>query len=341
MKYFLDKDINDVGFNYLEKHGTKFNNLDHDLVLMSNFYNQWGYLPNINEIIPISKHYEQWELIYDIVKEHIYPNSDYIYSLVNVFFHIEKNGIKLDKENFIRTYEKISNPHFSIKQGYIYTFYNLFTLTGRPSNSFNSINFAALDKDNGDRECFIPGNDYFIEVDFNGYHPRLLAELTEFSFSPSINVYEQIGKILNINDIQQVKKTTFHNMYGGIKTELLHKPFFKQIHTLTEKLWETIQKDGYIKTPSGRLLYLKHIDNPNSQKILNYCIQNFETHQNVMQLQKIIPNFNKLKSKIVLYTYDSILIDVDDNEINTINELIETFKYPVRIKTGFTYNSII
>ena len=65
---------------------------------------------------------------------------------------------------------------------YIYTQYNFKTLTGRPSNKFKGVNYAALNKENGQRECFIPRNDNFIEFDIGAYHPTLLAKLVGYDF---------------------------------------------------------------------------------------------------------------------------------------------------------------
>ena len=337
-KYFLSGKINDASFHYATQESSRFDFIGCEPIIISNFYHQHGSLKNINELIPISKHYEYCENIYGVVKSHLLKNTDAMNKAIDVFFKIEKNGIKLDKACFIKHHEDHSTPHFSVKQGVIYTSYNLFTLTGRPSNSFNSINFAALNKENGERSCFIPSNDLFIEIDFNGYHPRLLGTIVNYQFDKETNVYEQIGKILNNKDISKVKEITFQNLYGGIRSELQNKPFFKSIQAFTEDLWETIQYSGYIETPSGKTFRLKDIDNPNPQKILNYYIQNFETSQNVLQLYTLFNDFRPLKSRIVLYTYDSVLIDVAHEERDKIDKIIAKLQYPVRVKTGSNYN---
>jgi hypothetical protein len=337
-KYFLSGKINDASFHYATQESSRFDFIGCEPIIISNFYHQHGSLKNINELIPISKHYEYCENIYDVVKSHLLKNTDAMNKAIDVFFKIEKNGIKLDKACFIKHHEDHSTPHFSVKQGVIYTSYNLFTLTGRPSNSFNSINFAALNKENGERSCFIPHNDLFVEVDFNGYHPRLLGTLVDYEFDNETNVYEQIGKILNNKDISKVKEITFQNLYGGIRSELQNKPFFKSIQAFTDGLWDTINYGGYIDTPSGKRFRLKDIDNPNPQKILNYYIQNFETSQNILQLYTLFNDFRPLKSRIVLYTYDSVLIDVAREERDKIDKIIAKLQYPVRVKTGLNYN---
>ena len=136
---------------------------------------QWA-TPNINCLIPISKHYEECENTFNVVAPKIAsfkPNEQFNFNndhTTNVFYQLESNGIKLNKNCFIDYYQgKIPHPEFNLKRGKIYTQYNLYTTTSRPSNTFNSVNFAALNKDDGERMCYQPENDMFIEMDFQGY----------------------------------------------------------------------------------------------------------------------------------------------------------------------------
>jgi hypothetical protein len=105
-------------------------------------------------------------------------------------------------------------------------------------------------------------------------------------------------------------------------------------------LWDTINYGGYIDTPSGKRFRSKDIENPTPQKVLNYYIQNFETSQNVLQLYGIFNDFRPLKSRIVLYTYDSILVDASREETEKIKQIIAKLQYPVRIKSGNNYNEL-
>ena len=88
--------------------------------------------------------------------------------MFNAFFGIEKNGIKADKNCYIEYYkDKLTNPEYNLYKGKLYTQYNLYTTTSRPSNTFNNINFAALNKDNGERKCYKPEFDKFVEFTKN------------------------------------------------------------------------------------------------------------------------------------------------------------------------------
>jgi hypothetical protein len=338
-KYFLNGKINDASFHYASQESNRFDFSGCEPSIISNFYSKYGSLKNVNELIPISKHYEYFENIYNVVKPYLLKNTDAMNKAIEVFFKIEKEGIKLNKNCFIEYHKEHLTPHFSVRQGRIYTSYNLYTLTGRPSNAFNNINFAALNKENGERSCFIPHNDLFVEVDFQGYHPRLLGELVNFPFLNNKSTYETLATILNVTP-QEAKELTFKQIYGGVWAEYINKPFFKEVNTFTDDLWNTINYGGYIDTPSGKRFRLKDIDNPNPQKILNYYIQNFETSQNVLQLHALFNEFRPLKSRIVLYTYDSVLIDVSSEERDKINDIIAKLQYPVRIKIGNNYNEL-
>jgi hypothetical protein len=69
-------------------------------------------------------------------------------------------------------------------------------------------------------------------------------------------------------------------------------------------------------------------------------VQNFETSQNIEQMDNLFEEFIDLKSRIILYTYDSILIDAIDDEIPQIKNIMKKLKYPTKIKSGTNYNII-
>jgi hypothetical protein len=100
--------------------------------------------------------------------------------VVLAFFGIEKNGLKINKYELDKHYE-LNNENYSIQDDRVFTNYNLATTTRRPSNSFNGINFAALNKENGARRSFISSHG-FMEFDISAYHPHLAARLVAMDF---------------------------------------------------------------------------------------------------------------------------------------------------------------
>ncbi len=121
----------------------------------NHIYNKHLNIQDLNIIVPIVKHYEVCEQNYLNFKEDVNP---FYNKAATVFAQLEQAGIKIDQTKFEQYFNKEVNE-------FIYTQYNLNTLTTRPSNAFGGINFSALNKDNGERECFIPRNDLFIEMD--------------------------------------------------------------------------------------------------------------------------------------------------------------------------------
>ena len=74
-------------------------------------------------------------------------------------------------------------------------------------------------------------------------------------------------------------------------------------------------------------------------KLFNYIIQSKETSTNVELLEELLYYLKDKNTKIVLYTYDAILLDYDKNE-KILQDIIKILKYPVNIKKGTTYNNL-
>jgi hypothetical protein len=252
-----------------------------------------------------------------------------------VFNQLERAGIKVDQTKFEQYYNKEVNE-------FIHTQYNLNTLTTRPSNAFGGINFSALDKNNGERECFIPRNDIFVEMDISAYHPTLLANLLGYTFD-SDDIHGSFAKMYGV-DYNKAKEITFKQIYGGIWKEYQNLPFFRKVIAYTDSLWDEFQYGGYVKCPiSGHEFYQKELENMNPQKLLNYVLQNLETANNVCILYEIFKILRGKNTKLVLYVYDSFLFDVDKNEkdvLEKISKLINSKNLNFKIKSGTNYANI-
>jgi hypothetical protein len=308
------------------------------------YYKQHTANPITNKLIPISKHYEECEKTFDVVLPIIQKfradNAIYAFNngpLTRVFHAIESNGIKIDKQCFIDAYgDNLQYPEFNISKGRIYSQYNLYTLTGRPSNTYNSINFAALNKNNGERMCYRPANDKFVEFDIQGYHPRIIGDMTEFNFGDR-NTYELLGELLGVTT-EEAKELTFKQLYGGVRKGYHTSPFFKNVLTLTDKIWEEYQYGGQYATQNRTFVLEKEMM---PSKLLNYIIQSHETSNNVKILTNILHILSDKKTKLVLYTYDAFLFDYAKEDgpelLESIKELIP---YPVNIKQGNTYHGL-
>ena len=298
---------------------------------------------DINKIIPVSKHYEVCENIYNKLQQVILePKPEYV-KFYNkgalAFFGIEKNGIKINKDKFYKYYEP-NNESYSIYNDRIFTQYNLNTTTRRPSNAFNSINFAALKKDNHSRSSFIPSNNELIEIDISAYHPTLAGQLVGYEFNNS-DIHSEFAALYNV-DYKTAKELTFKQFNGGVFKEYQHLEFFQKVTEYTNNNWGLFQEQGYLDAPvSGYRFESDKLENMNPQKLFNYVLQNLETSTNIQILLKIHKILTGKNTKIVLYTYDSFLLDWDEDEeqeLEQIKDIFTEFKLHIKINRGRNYD---
>jgi hypothetical protein len=282
------------------------------------FYRKYPTKQDINRIIPVVKHYEKCEYIFKQINIPTVQQDD---TLVYSMFYIEKNGIKIEptlfKQYFNPTYEE-----FNIKDGKIYTQYNLHTTTGRPSNSFNGINFAALNKENGCRKAFIPENDKFVEIDISAYHPNLAAVLVDYRFNKT--PYVDFAAYAGI-DVSDAKLLMFRQLYGGIQKEYREWEFFKLVQKHIDKMWNQFNDVGYINV-MDRQFHKSELTDMNPQKLFNYTLQLLETLNNGRIIKDMVKVLKGKNTKIVLYTYDAFLIDLDTDEEQVLEDINDIFK---------------
>jgi len=233
-----------------------------------------------------------------------------------------------------------SNRTFTLIRGeYVYTQFNLKTTTTRPSNKFNGINYAALNKKDGSRASFIPRNDRFVEIDISAYHPSLAAMLIKYEF-PTKDIHSHFAELYKV-DYDKAKELTFKQLYGGVFKQYEELEFFKKIKVYTNTMWSEYEAQGYIECPVSGYVYKKeNLQNMNPQKLFNYILQNLETSVNSLVLWDMFRILRYKKTKLVLYTYDSFLLDLSDEE-NILDEIRGIFpKYKLNIKenTGYDYD---
>ena len=325
------------------------NNLDYTPI-RSRTYDKYGHLPFCTSLVPISKIYEQEEKNFEEIREKIPTEVNEFYNdtFPKVFKSIEEQGLRIHPDYFNKHF-KYHEKEWFIRGETVYTKYNLYNLTTRPTNSFNGVNFAALNKNDGSRTAFIPKNDMFFEFDYDAYHVRILANLIGFDLDRE-SVHNQLGKMyfnkekLTDEEYAKSKELTFKQLYGGVFKEYKEIPFFKAMNEYVEKLWELFNATEKLELVGGKILTKEQIQNPTPNKVLNYMIQSAETHNNVISVRKVIDYLDNKQSKVILYTYDSFLVDyssVDGKEVlKEIKRLLENNKYVVKVAYGNNYNSL-
>jgi DNA polymerase I-like protein with 3'-5' exonuclease and polymerase domains len=142
---------------------------------------------------------------------------------------------------------------------------------------------------------------------------------------------------------EESKGITFRQLYGGVQSQYLHIPMFKKVSHIIDKLWMEFNRNGYIKTPMGRRLSKNNLKDMNANKLFNYLLQATETELNMKILSKVMKYLEDKKSKMVLYTYDSYLLDIHPDEINVLKDLkilIEGNDFPTKIEIGDRYSDM-
>ena len=299
------------------------------------FYHKMGDKKDLNRIIPIVKHYEYCEKLFNDLKPRIdEPINDFYNTKTSVVFNaIERSGIRINRDEF--------QSRFHDHDGeYTYTQFNFKTLTGRPSNRFKGVNYAAINKDNGDRKSFIPRNDILLELDISAYHPTLLSHLLDYKFD-SGDIHMAFAKMYGV-EYGKAKELTFKQMYGGVFDQYKELEFFKRMQVYTDDLWARFQNEGSIECPISKHIFKKEeLHDMKPQKLLNYVLQNLETATNVRILWEIFKILKGKNTKLVLYTYDSFLFDFDDSEREIIKEILNVFKInklQIKHSYGKTYD---
>ncbi|MBC8147131.1 MAG: hypothetical protein H8E98_04025 [Bacteroidetes bacterium] len=316
---------------------------------------RYGNIENIIDIIPLIKLVEMCNKIRDdfitFYKSTKITDQFAYYDLAfnDTLFNIEKNGLKVT-EDFHHSFN-YNQP----AKDMVYSEYNIFTRAGRVSNAFGGVNFSAINN-NTDRECFISrfGKDgMIIQFDYTAYHLYLVAELVGYKFPKDISAHEYLGryyydkKTLTEDEIAEAKKINFNIIYGGIDKDFLSIPFFDLTNSYIEEQWKSFENDTYICSPVfKRKIKKSSIDDMSPNKLFNYLIQSMESETSIMNINKVVKLLDSFKSKIILYTYDSILVDFNKKDggdlITNIKDILECGdKYPISVKIGYDYFNMI
>jgi uncharacterized Zn finger protein (UPF0148 family) len=156
-----------------------------------------------------------------------------------------------------------------------------------------------------------------------------------------VDIYSHFSQIYGL-DRQDAKILTLQQLYGGILPKYENLEFFKKVKVYVDDLWQTFQHDGFIECPiSKHKFYRDKLENMNPQKLLNYLIQNLETAYNVNILWEVFKALKNKKTKLVLYTYDSFLLDWSDAEEEVLIEIQKIFKkhkLNIKVAHGISYD---
>ena len=298
------------------------------------FFNMMYYRKkNINTIIPALKHLEFCRELAKVLRDTIekyeeHVNVSYNNEVLDNLTYIEQNGLQMANE-------------------VAYSEYNIYTSTGRPSNRFGGINFAALNKTDGSRKPFVSRfkNGVLVEMDYDAYHLLLIADKVGYEFSEG-SVHEHMAKFYGC-DYEESKRKSFRYLYGGIPIEVVQlNPFFGKVYDFVNELWEVYySKEFIVSDIYSKKISRKNLTDMNANKLFNYTIQLMETENNMKVLGQLIPKIKDYRSKLVLYSYDSFLFDFNMEDgldyLKKVKNILEQDgKYPVKVSWGLNYHEM-
>jgi hypothetical protein len=347
----LSKSINPETLAYI--HGVDVGTVDdYQPQIVQSTRNLFNTVKDCNRVIPIMAFNNGLRRYHTAILEKV-PSLEvndtyrFVQRGIETLRTIETAGIQVDTEVFVTHFA----PHKkAMVDGKVYTQYFPYTATGRPSNRFGGINFAALNKHDGSRAAFVSRFDggQLVQFDFESYHLRLLAQEMNVSLPTDVPVHTYLARqYYGKQDISQeeydiAKQATFAILYGqDIEVDI---PFFQNVKVLAKSLYKEYSFHGYGVAPkSGRHIHFGGTVEEN--KVLNYFVQALEYESTIGKLQNVLDYLQNKESRLVMYTYDAILLDGHPDEIHPILEDIPTIldatQYPVRRYVGQNYHELV
>lgn len=350
----LGNKLFDINLGLYLKSDKLINNLDLETTAHQFIRQNYFSYPLHNKVVPLMKHREgilkNVTHINKLINNSIIRDESYVRinnEIIPILSELESNKIFVNETSFKNRFNA------KVHDGYVYSQYNLYTSTGRPSNRFGGVNYAALQKDDGSRSCFVSrfGSDgVMMMIDYSAFHPHIICELTNFNLSSDVDFYAYMAKLcfkkddIDDQDVKEVKALTFRQLYGGVEEEYSHIRFFYNLKSFINSHWKEYETKGYTTTPIFNRK-IKDVMEPNPNKIFNYILQATETEITVPLLGKVNEYLRNKKSKAVIYTYDSILFDININELKEVkNDVISLMRdnnrFPVKCYIGNSYDDL-
>lgn len=344
------------GMEYLVN-STTTDEYDFYVPIQQQMYNKYRWHSQINDAIPLMMLIDYLDRYAEAIQAQVgsLPLPE---NIPGFTFHndivipacafMESDGMHVDSNAFIEKFG-IKSQHL-IHDDLVYTEYHPYTLAGRVSSKFGGISFTSLNKSDGTRSMFTSRYDHgrMILIDFESFHLRLMGNLMAYDL-PTESLHTFFGKqyfdveTLTSEQYDESKRRTFSLLYGDHKETDI--PFFRQVHSYVSDMWSVAQSTGHITSPTGRNIYIDRIDDPSPSKLFNYMLQLREMEVGMQGIYDLQTLYTNRKAHVVLYTYDSILIDLDSSEgaqilKDTAVILSQRGQYPVRIYMGHNYHDL-
>ena len=148
-------------------------------------------------------------------------------------------------------------------------------------------------------------------------------------------------------DYYEAKGLSFQYLYGYITDEIKNtNKYFSKVNDYINNLWNDYKSKEFIVSDIyNKKIYKRNLTDMNANKLFNYTIQLMETENNMKVLGELIPKISEDKSKLILYSYDSFLLDfnMEDglNYLKKVKKILEqNGKFPVKVSWGLNYHEM-
>jgi hypothetical protein len=250
-------------------------------------------------------------------------NYDHLDAIQKLLYKIKYQNININVEGCRKLYQSTfgrKKANEIMKRSH-HIDYNLFgAITGRLTTNKNSLPILTMKKEF--RQLLKPHHDWFISLDYNGAEVRTFLDLSGKE-QPQDDIHEWNIKHVIKEDVDRftAKQRFFSWLYNPdsdkIKTNFYNK----------EKLLDKWYEGGYIITPYKRKMKVER------RKALNYLIQS-TTADRVLERAVVIDKMLEDKKSFISHiVHDEIVIDLCDEERDTLPEIKKTFE-----KDGFMAN---
>jgi hypothetical protein len=273
---------------------------------------------------------------------------NYIQTIHNSVFELTKN--LLTSEETLKSYNKIHDTFLEINENSFmynneisYNNYDLHSKTNRPTNvSRTGVNLLAMSKNKELFSTKFNNDGLLLLMDYKNFVIKSICRVVNYNFNS--DAYMELGEyyvstgLMDANIRKEAKQMTFKILFSSMLTKYSEHPFFKKVLDFVNLKWNELLTNGRVKSILyGRLFYRSMVDN--KFILFSYLMQNYETEYNYTMLSKVNNFLKDYKTSIVLYVYDSILIDFHKSEIDIMKKLKQIITDNGEMEIEFTYSS--
>jgi len=329
----------DYEWVYFEEYGKSFIFNEFADGVYKGYRSDFKYL---NDCVPMMRWYELLKTI-PLISE-IKPWYRKYSDSIKILGRLEGAGVKVEEEKFIDRF------HFNkeyLPNGFAYTKYNPYTVTGRPSNRHLNVNWAAMNKSDGCRSNVVSRfkGGTLIQFDYESYHIRIIGKMVGYVFPEGETAHEHLAKYYGVTT-EESKALSFRYLYGGLDEFAKTIPFFQKVDEYVQSVYQKFVISGKLTTPLyKREIPFQRIEAANEQKVFNYLLQALETEINYTKIDAVLKWCDGRRSKMILYTYDAFLIDVHpqdrDNLLGELTTKLERGGFPVKTYEGTNYDNLV